>query len=89
MQELFEHTTNEEAAHKPNGLLIHEQVQLSPHEMRAERRLVWKIDLIILPLLSLMYFLASMVGFPLDDLFVVVETADTDLARAMTGPRGC
>jgi hypothetical protein len=59
-----EHTTHEEdVARKPNGLLMHEQVQLSQDEIRAERHLVWKADLLILPLLSLMYFLASMVGF--------------------------
>ena len=58
------HTNHEEdVARKPNGLLMHEQVQLSQDEMRAERRLVWKADLLILPLLSLMYFLASMVSF--------------------------
>lgn len=58
------HTNYEEdVARKPNGLLMHEQVQLSQDEMRAERRLVWKADLLILPLLSLMYFLASMVSF--------------------------
>lgn len=45
-----------------NGLKMHEAVELSPEEKRAERRLVWKIDLIVLPLLSLMYFLASMVS---------------------------
>lgn len=56
------HGENVEA--KPNGLLMHEDVQLSPEETRAERRLVWKIDLIILPLLSLMYFLAALVCMP-------------------------
>jgi hypothetical protein len=61
-----EHTNHEEdVAGKPNGLLMHEQVQLSEDEMRAERRLVWKADLLILPLLSLMYFLASMVSISL------------------------
>lgn len=55
-------THEEQVPEKPNGLLMHEEVQLSQDEIRAERRLVWKIDLIILPLLSLMYFLASMVG---------------------------
>lgn len=54
-------THEERVASKPSGLLMHEDVQLSPDEKRAERRLVWKIDLIILPLLSLMYFLAALV----------------------------
>lgn len=47
-----------------NGIKMHEEVELSPEEKRAERKLVWKLDLILLPLLSLMYFLASMVSLP-------------------------
>lgn len=44
-----------------DGLKMHAVVDLSPEAKAAERRLVWKQDLFILPLLSLMYFLASMV----------------------------
>ncbi len=47
-----------------NGIKMHEEVELSPEEKRAERKLLWKLDLTLLPLLSLMYFLASMVSHP-------------------------
>lgn len=47
-----------------NGITMHEEVELSPEEKRAERKLLWKLDLTLLPLLSLMYFLASMVSHP-------------------------
>lgn len=58
-----EHATHvEDATNEPNGLSLHQEAQLSPDEKRTERRLVWKADLIILPLLSLMYFVAAMVG---------------------------
>ena len=35
--------------------------KLTPEERQRERRVKWKIDLMILPLLSTIYFLASMV----------------------------
>jgi hypothetical protein len=48
---------------KLSGLPANERVSLTPGEARAERRVVWKIDLLALPMISLMYFLASLVGF--------------------------
>jgi hypothetical protein len=45
-----------------SGLAIHEEVVLTPEETRAERRYVLKLDLIILPLCAVMYFLATLVG---------------------------
>ena len=51
-----------EAAVNVNGLRAQKLRSLSPQEKRAETRLRWKIDLWILPLLALIYFLASMVA---------------------------
>lgn len=50
------------AAVKISGLAAHEPVHLTPEEARLERRLVRKIDLLALPMICLMYFLASLVG---------------------------
>jgi hypothetical protein len=47
---------------KFSGLPADERVSLTPGEARAEKRLVRKIDLLALPMISLMYFLASLVG---------------------------
>jgi hypothetical protein len=44
-----------------NGLALHEEVPRTPEEETAERRFVLKIDFLILPLLIIMYFLASLV----------------------------
>jgi hypothetical protein len=53
---------NFEKESKPfNGLSQHQESEKSPEEIRAERRFVLKIDLTILPLLSLTLFLASLV----------------------------
>lgn len=38
------------------------ETALSPAAARAERRVVWKLDLFILPLVSLVYFFVSMVS---------------------------
>ena len=43
------------------GLNDHVGLQQTPEEAKAERRFVWKIDLIILPIISVVYFLAQMV----------------------------
>lgn len=51
---------------KSNGLPAPERLPLTPEEMRAEKRLVWKIDILALPMISLMYFLASLVRFSKD-----------------------
>ncbi|KAF3402848.1 High-affinity nicotinic acid transporter [Talaromyces pinophilus] len=45
---------------KISGLAAHEPVHLSPEEAKLERRLVRKIDLLALPMICLMYFLASL-----------------------------
>jgi hypothetical protein len=44
-----------------NGLALHEEVPRTPEEGAAERRFVLKIDFLILPLLIIMFFLASLV----------------------------
>jgi len=44
-----------------NGLALHEEVPRTPEEEAAERRFVLKIDFLILPLLIIMFFLASLV----------------------------
>ncbi len=63
----------EMAAHRENsflqdkstsGFAEHQEVPKTPEEIREDRRLLWKIDLIILPLVSVMYFLASLVSLP-------------------------
>lgn len=43
------------------GLTVFEERQRTPEEKKIERKLLLKIDFIILPLLALVYFLASMV----------------------------
>lgn len=44
-----------------NGLQQYATQTKTPQELKEERRFVWKIDLILLPLLSTMFFLASLV----------------------------
>jgi hypothetical protein len=44
-----------------NGLVLQEEVPRTPEEERAERRFVLKIDFLILPLLIIMFFLASLI----------------------------
>jgi hypothetical protein len=54
------------ANHLENGSVIDFSIQEGPPTIQevteAERRFLWKVDLIILPLVALMYFLASMVS---------------------------
>jgi hypothetical protein len=60
-------SVNEEVPtpHKPvNGLAQHEEIFLTAEEIKAERKFVLKIDLLILPLLIIMFFLASLVRGP-------------------------
>ncbi|KAH8705429.1 putative pantothenate transporter [Talaromyces proteolyticus] len=45
---------------KASGLAAHEYVSLTPEEAKFERCLVRKVDLLALPMISLMYFLASL-----------------------------
>lgn len=47
---------------KENGLLCHQEIVKTPEEARAERRFVRKIDLHLLPLICIVYFLASLVS---------------------------
>jgi hypothetical protein len=44
-----------------NGLALHQETPKTPEEERAERLFVLKIDLLILPLLTITFFLASLV----------------------------
>lgn len=50
----------DEVGIKGNGFAIHTERQRTVEEKRAEKRLLLKIDFTILPLLALVYFLASM-----------------------------
>ena len=61
--ELLEHpNSNDAEISKDNALSYHQEVSKTPEETLAERRFVRKIDLLILPLLAILYFLASMVS---------------------------
>lgn len=44
-----------------NGLALHREPAKSQEEERAERRLILKIDLLILPLLITIFFFSSLV----------------------------
>ncbi|OKL55581.1 hypothetical protein UA08_09178 [Talaromyces atroroseus] len=54
------HIRRETSMFGKNGLDMHEMAVLSAEEMRAERRFVLKLDLIVLPLIAVMYFLATL-----------------------------
>lgn len=56
------HIHSENTEKQPSGLTIHLETSKAPEEIRAEKRLVMKIDLLILPMLSLSLFLASLVS---------------------------
>lgn len=45
-----------------SGLFAHQQPALTPYEVHAEKKFRVKIDLIILPLIAIVYFLAALVG---------------------------
>ena len=45
-----------------NGFAIHAEQERTPEEKKIEKRLLLKIDFLILPVLALVYFLASMVN---------------------------
>jgi hypothetical protein len=47
---------------QPEGLTNDEKLDRTPEERRLEKRVLWKIDLIALTLISIMYFLASLVS---------------------------
>lgn len=60
-----DHTTHihsENPEKQPSGLTPHLETTKTAEEIRAEKHLVMKIDLMILPLLSLSLFLASLVS---------------------------
>ncbi|KAK5653020.1 hypothetical protein OQA88_9306 [Cercophora sp. LCS_1] len=55
--------TDSESAPNPsieNGLTAHQETDLSPEEIAAEKKFRLKIDLIILPLVATLYFLAAL-----------------------------
>lgn len=56
------HIHNENTEKQPSGLTAHLETSKTPEEIRAEKRLVMKIDLLILPMLALSLFLASLVS---------------------------
>ena len=45
-----------------NGLFTHQAAALTSEELHAEKKFRLKIDLIILPLIATVYFLAALVG---------------------------
>ena len=51
----------DEAEPKVNGLAQHEESVKTLEEIKAEKRFVLKVDLMILPILIIMFFLASLV----------------------------
>lgn len=52
----------EDVAKMSNGLTTHEETVLTPEERMAEKKFIRKVDLTILPLITIMYFLASLVS---------------------------
>lgn len=52
---------NDGDAKQHNGLAQHVNIERTPEEIAAEKRFLRKCDMLILPLLSIMYFLASLV----------------------------
>lgn len=65
---LLEHEMHPIVENSTNGDLpkdLHDaSTDSSPQDEAADRNLLWKLDLWILPLLSLVFFLASMASFP-------------------------
>lgn len=59
-------------------------LKLTPEERQRERRVKWKIDLLILPLLSTVYFLASMVYHKMNRL-LACASADVSKGRSDLG----
>ena len=53
--------TIEDITTSKNGFAIHDTLTRTPEEAKVERKLVLKIDLLILPVLAIIYFLAAMV----------------------------
>lgn len=45
-----------------NGLQDHQEVNLTPEEIQAEKKFRMKIDFIILPIIATIYFLAALVS---------------------------
>ncbi|PWY68991.1 putative pantothenate transporter [Aspergillus sclerotioniger CBS 115572] len=52
--------TIEDITSTKNGFAIHDTITRTPEEAKVERKLVLKIDLLILPVLAIIYFLAAM-----------------------------
>jgi hypothetical protein len=51
-----------------NGLAHHEESVKTSEEIKAEKRFVLKVDLMILPILILVFFLASFICIELSEL---------------------
>jgi hypothetical protein len=47
-----------------NGLFLSQAAVLTPEELHAEKKFRLKIDLIILPLIATVYFLAALASLP-------------------------
>lgn len=48
----------------------HEETVQTPEEIKAEKHLVQKVDLMILPILTIIFFLASLVYIDLLELYI-------------------
>lgn len=77
---------------KPKNHAYHAELPKTPAEIEAEKRFVRKVDLWILPLLSIMYFLASLVCTLLlhnEDHVLLFLSIEHGLTRALMilGPR--
>jgi hypothetical protein len=75
-------THNIEAGNPDNATKLESSV--STHEIRQDvdpaftRKLKWKLDLLVLPLISSVYFFASMVSHPLTGLCFSLDSMSTD-----------
>jgi len=84
--------TDSEAPSEPvvkSGLDAHQEANLTPEEIKAEKKLRLKIDFIILPLVATVYFLAALVS-P----WVLLRTGGSHRCRVAnmgvnTGPKRC
>ena len=81
-----------------NGLFAHQQAALTSDEAHAEKKFRLKIDLIILPLIAIVYFLAALAGPtrgpaqpppPLSSPLGLVMEAGTLTAENYLGPKRC
>ena len=56
--------SDSESSHPTSGLAAHREVALTAEERAAEKKFLFKIDTIILPIIAAIYFLAALVSGP-------------------------